>query len=486
VNTGVYIRVSTDEQSREGYSLRAQEEKLRSYAQLKDWHIYSVYADEGISGKDIESRPAIKQLIADVESGKITNVLVYKIDRLTRSTKNLIELVELFNNHQCAFNSLIESIDTASATGRMFLKIVGIFAEFERENLAERLRLGFERKVKEGYAICSFITAYGYDRELGAKIPTINREQAIIVQRIYNMYLYDDCNLKSICRILNAEQIPSKKGIKWCPSSVKGILTNVIYIGKVRYSVNDTSRYFETDGQHQPILDESIFYQVQEKMNKIKRTAPTKRPSSAAYYCGVMYCPVCGGKYTTKWQYGKQKDENGASIASYPYYLCRNAQDDKCTAKSIISHRMLSRAFDEYIMRYDNIAIKAVKVEPLPDNSAEIEAITAEIKRIEKRTEEIISLYATATIDFETYQIMVQQSNERCMELKLRLNYLQNALTAMTSTYTARNIVTNIRENWDELDKEQRLQFVQKFIKKITVQKVEKSVVINELLFNVY
>jgi len=110
VSTGIYIRVSTDEQAREGYSIRAQEEKLRSYAQLKDWHIYSVYADEGISGKDIEGRPAIKQLIADVKSGKITNVLVYKIDRLTRSTKNLIELVELFNNHQCAFNSLIEVI----------------------------------------------------------------------------------------------------------------------------------------------------------------------------------------------------------------------------------------------------------------------------------------------------------------------------------------------------------------------------------------
>jgi len=443
-----------------------------------------VYADEGISGKDIEGRPAIKQLIADVESGKITNVLVYKIDRLTRSTKNLIELVELFNNHQCAFNSLIESIDTSSATGRMFLKIVGIFAEFERENLAERLRLGFERKVKEGYAICSFITAYGYERELGTKIPTINKEQATIVQRIYNMYLYDDCNLKSICRILNAEQIPSRKGIKWCPSSVKGILTNIIYIGKVRYSVNDSSRYFETDGQHEPILDETIFYQVQEKMNKIKRTAPTKRPSSAAYYCGVMYCPVCGGKYTTKWQYGKQKDENGASMAAYPYYLCRNAQDDKCTAKSIISHRILNRAFDEYITRLGDITENEVKAETMPDNSAEIDTITAEIKTIEKRTEEIISLYVTATIEFDTYQRMVKQSNERRGELETRLSHLQNAQQARVPTYTASDIVTNIREHWAELDNEQRLQFVQQFIKRIIPQKTGREVTVKELLFN--
>jgi len=108
ISTGIYVRVSTDEQAREGYSIRAQEEKLRSYAILKEWHIYSIYADEGISGKDIEGRPAIKRLIADVASGKVKNVLVYKIDRLTRSTKNLIELVELFNQSKCSFNSLNE------------------------------------------------------------------------------------------------------------------------------------------------------------------------------------------------------------------------------------------------------------------------------------------------------------------------------------------------------------------------------------------
>jgi len=128
---------------------------------LKDWNIYSVYADEGISGKDIEGRPDLKQLIADVTSGKVKNVLVYKIDRLTRPTKTLIELVELFNTHHCAFNSLQESIDTGSATGRMFLKIVGIFAEFERENLAERLRVGSLIQNREsGFgAICFIIIA---------------------------------------------------------------------------------------------------------------------------------------------------------------------------------------------------------------------------------------------------------------------------------------------------------------------------------------
>jgi site-specific DNA recombinase len=89
-NVGIYVRVSTEEQVREGYSIRAQEDKLRSYAELMDWKVYSVYADEGISAKNVERRPEIKRLIADITTGKVNNVLVHKIDRLTRSTKNLI------------------------------------------------------------------------------------------------------------------------------------------------------------------------------------------------------------------------------------------------------------------------------------------------------------------------------------------------------------------------------------------------------------
>jgi len=121
LSTGIYVRVSTEEQAQEGFSIRAQIEKLKSYALLKDWDIFDIYADEGISGKNIVDRPAINRLIADIESGKVNNVLVFKVDRLTRNTKNLLELVELFEDCDCAFNSLTESIDTATPSG-VFVK----------------------------------------------------------------------------------------------------------------------------------------------------------------------------------------------------------------------------------------------------------------------------------------------------------------------------------------------------------------------------
>ena len=153
METGIYVRVSTEEQAQEGFSIRAQEQKLKDYARIKDWSIFNIYIDEGISGKNLVDRPAMQEMISDVRSGAVKNVLVFKIDRLTRSTADLLYLVDLFNELKCAFNSLTESIDTQTPSGRMFLKIIGIFAEFERENIIERSKVGIERKIREGYTI---------------------------------------------------------------------------------------------------------------------------------------------------------------------------------------------------------------------------------------------------------------------------------------------------------------------------------------------
>ena len=182
--TGIYIRVSTDEQAKHGFSIRAQKEKLLNYANIKEWAIYDIYIDEGLSGKNLE-RPQIQKLLSDIKVKEVNNVLVFKIDRLTRSTKDLIDLIELFQKYNCDFNSLTESIDTSSPTGRMFIKIIGLFAEFERETIGERIKVGLERKVKEGYSLCSSTTSYGYTRKKGQKIQTIDIKEAKIVKQIY-------------------------------------------------------------------------------------------------------------------------------------------------------------------------------------------------------------------------------------------------------------------------------------------------------------
>ena len=265
---GIYVRVSTEEQALSGFSIRAQIDKLIDYCKLKDWTIFDIYKDEGISGKNIKDRKELNRLIDDIKNNKVNNVLVYKIDRLTRSTKDLIDLVELFNKYNCSFNSFTENIDTYSATGRMFIKIIGIFAEFERENIVERVRLGLERKVKEGYTIASKNVSYGYTKDKGEKVQKVCEYEAYVIRKIFNMFV-SNYSYTEIANYLNKFKIKTKNNKDWNYKIVKKILTNPNYIGKVRYGINKNN-YFEIDGKHQPIVNKELFYMVQNKINNKK------------------------------------------------------------------------------------------------------------------------------------------------------------------------------------------------------------------------
>jgi len=230
VKTGIYMRVSTEDQAKDGFSIHAQREKLSSYANINDWEIVDYYVDEGISAKNIKDRPDINRLINDVKEGKINNVLVYKLDRLTRSVKDLISLIELFEQYNCTFSSVTEKLDTSNAVGRMFIKIIGIFAEFERENLAERVSFGYEQKTREGnYTNTNGVN--GFDYIVGKGDLVVNEQEKDIVNRIFNMYLEGNSMLK-IAKILNQEKVPTKRGGYWSQSTIKSILTNPLYIGK--------------------------------------------------------------------------------------------------------------------------------------------------------------------------------------------------------------------------------------------------------------
>lgn len=148
MRTAVYIRVSTEDQAREGFSIPAQREKLLSYVHSQDWTLSKLYVDEGVSAKDT-NRPALAELLQDVRSGKIDVVLVYRLDRLTRSVLDLYQLLQEFERYRVHFKSCTEVYDTTTAMGRLFITLVAALAQWERENLAERVKLGMEQMVKE-------------------------------------------------------------------------------------------------------------------------------------------------------------------------------------------------------------------------------------------------------------------------------------------------------------------------------------------------
>ena len=466
--TAIYVRVSTEEQAKEGYSIRAQIDKLKSYIMIKDWTFYKVYADEGISGKNITDRPAMNELISDIQAGRVNNVLVYKIDRLTRSTRDLIDLTEIFKGCNCTFNSLMESIDTQTASGRMFLKIIGIFAEFERENIIERITLACEKKVKEGYTLGNFTTSYGYDRAIGEKIQTVNPVEAEIVREIYAMYIDGNMSYNAIAQNLNHRSIKPKLGENWGHASVRAVLRNPNYIGKVRYAMEDKDRYFEAEGKHEAIISEELFYEAQSRMGKIQHKSYTKRPKADNYFSGTIYCGECGAKLMTHGDY--RTTEDGTRITNGGY-RCPNKAKGLCDS-SRFSHRKTEAAFQEYMAGIPDIAVAdEISLEEKSQQDSINGMIREEyenaIAKLEKKEKDVMALYISDRIAFEEYETL-----RRALAAEKRgyIERLENIPTEPDEDIilTREEILTSFRENWTALNNAEKLQFLQNYIEQIT------------------
>jgi len=481
LSTGIYVRVSTEEQAQEGFSVRGQTEKLKSYALLKDWDIYDIYSDEGISGKNIVDRPAITRLIDDIEAGNVNNVLVFKVDRLTRSTRNLLELVELFEEYNCAFNSLTESIDTDTPSGRMFLKIIGIFAEFERENLVSRLKLGFERKAKEGYTLANHNISYGYQRSKGERIQTIHSDEAKIVKEVFAMFLDKNMSLSKIAKTLNDRRVPTKNNTSWQPAIIKQMLLNPTYIGKVRYSLSDQSKYFEAEGHHEPIIPDKIFYLVQEKISNMPNISKTKKPREDNYFCGVLVCGTCGSKFTTK--NVSRTGADGQKLYNRNYICSKKVyHNDAVACKSPqITHSKMEHAFIEYIQNInDPTEIEGINIENNQKKSEQelIESIVdceKKLDGLQGRKRKVMKLFVKGDIEFDEYKKMLNIMNEELEVLDGELQRKKAELPLITATpdVLPEDVILNIKENWIELNNNEKMMFLQQFVKKINI-KVEK------------
>lgn len=472
VNTGIYVRVSTEEQAQEGYSIRAQEQKLKDYARIKDWGVYNIYADEGISGKNIVERPAINSLIEDIKNGKVNNVLVFKIDRLTRNTADLITLINLFNEYDCAFNSLSESIDTKTASGRMFVKIIGIFAEFERENIIERAKIGFERKVREGYTLATRVPSYGYDRKIGEKVQTINEAEAIIVREVFDMFTNQHLSFLEISDILNKRKIPTKENAVWHSRTIKNMLTNCNYIGKVRYATKDEKRHFETEGVHEPIISQELYEKTQNLIKKIKTKSYTKRPKEENYFSGVLFCSKCGGRLVTHGSY--RKNDKGEMIGSNSY-RCSNYIKHTCNASNV-SHNRVERAFINYINNIEDFTvIDEIEIEEKENlNNQKLKTLYKQKDTLEHRENEILNLYISGTMDFEHFTEIKNPLEQEKMRILSEIQELENAqIEDEQEQIIKADIIKNIKENWELLTDLEKRQFIVQFIDKIIVDGIK-------------
>ena len=347
MKAALYIRVSTEDQVREGYSLEVQREYLESFASREGYEVYNVYCDEGISAYSTR-RPELQKLLSDAKEKRFEVVLVYKIDRFSRNLKDLLTLVDELSDAGVGFKSATEPFDTTNSAGKLMFQQLGSFAEFERNRIAERVFPGMVKGVQSGNWQGARYAPYGYTYNKADKMLYVVETEANVVKLIYTMYLAGK-SIRGIITYLNNKGYRKRSGAEFNTKFVGDILKNRIYIGELvwnkkrydttqktkkhyRYVKNDSSEVVVGKGRHEPIIDGEDFEQVQAILEKRKEKSTERRKNHQYMFGGLLTCEKCNRRYTGYWCV-----YNHRTKAKKRWYKCSGpvAFGTRCTNKSL-------------------------------------------------------------------------------------------------------------------------------------------------------
>lgn len=260
----VYARVSTEDQAKEGFSLGAQKDRLRAYCQARGWDIVGEYVDDGHSGRDTK-RPAYQRMMEEMDRWDV--ILVIKMDRIHRNSRNFMEMMEKLNEWGKGFTSMQESFDTSTAMGRFVMDIIQRIAQLESEQIGERVYMGMDQKAKKGGGVLGFNHPYGYDYVSGILVP--NPEESKVVRDIFRTYL-SGLSTSEIAKHLNERGVTSKRGGEWSKQAVLKILKNPLYCGFLHWE-GHSFRWI-----HEPLVSAGQFNKAQEEIARRIRVARFK------------------------------------------------------------------------------------------------------------------------------------------------------------------------------------------------------------------
>ena len=254
VRAAIYTRVSTEDQAKEGFSLDAQLDKLKSYCKARDWVVGGEYIDDGHSGRTIK-RPAYSKMMEEIDEWDI--LLVIKMDRIHRNSKNFMTMMEYLKQKEKEFVSMSESLDTSTAMGRFVMDIIQRIAQLESEQIGERVYIGMEQKAKTASGMLGFNIPFGYYYSNGFLY--INKKETPVVNNIYTWYK-NGKSMGEIAKMLNNEKIPTKRGSIWAKKTISKILKNPLYCGYLHW------QEYIYKSEHNPIVDITEFNEVQDKI----------------------------------------------------------------------------------------------------------------------------------------------------------------------------------------------------------------------------
>ena len=378
---GLYPRVSTEDQVREGFSLDEQEESMKRLCDYKKYQIYKIYREEGVSAKNMK-RPKFQEMVQDMKDGKINKIIVYKLDRLTRSIQDLETICKLLEENHCSLESICEELNTETSTGVFFMRMTTILAQLEIERTSERTKFGLAGAIKKGHL--PYRACLGYKHENKMLVP--NPLTKDIVVRIFELY-YSGMSYQKISNLFNKEKVLGKEN--WCDSTITTILQNEVYKGDFVHGKRTKNPIYYKDVV-EPIVSRELWEECQVQ----------KKKNSRSYIRNLTYlflqklkCPHCnrimGGKAT------KKKNGN-----VYYYYYCT---DCKCNIKEETIENYIKNFIDD-IVEYDSIVNQFFL--PMIKQKVEnpVELLEKEIKELKAKDERLLQAYLEGILLLENYK----------------------------------------------------------------------------------
>ena len=475
---GLYPRVSTEDQSRFGHSLDEQEDRLKKLCEFKDYEIYKVYREEGVSAKDT-NRPKFKEMIQDMKDGKINKIIVYKLDRLTRSIQDLENICKMLEEYNCDLESVAEEINTGNANGKFFIRMLTILAQLEIERTSERTKFGLIGAAKKGHI--SGQPALGYTKKDKSKKLVINELESNVVKRIFSMYL-EGSSVCSICEKFNEENVLNKH---WATTTVDKILSNKIYIGSIEHGKRDKKNTQIFEDVVPAIIDKTTFECVQKRKEKNLKNYKRKR---TYIFMQKILCPKChkimGGESSTS--------GTGDKHVYYKCNCCKKRISEKKIEKELMKFLddmldffliidnsfkpSMCRNIELEITKYEkmeadlNDKITRIKQEFMDGEIAaknfekELHYLEKEIKNIEIKITELNDL---------------KQNNEYKQDVELFFNLKEIEKLKLKSEYVKEHNL------WNQLSQEQKQYIINKYIDEIEISSDNNhNISILNIIFN--
>lgn len=419
--TAAYVRVSTENQL-ENYSIDEQTERLKAYCKAKDLTIVKFYTDGGYSGGNI-NRPALQQMLKDINNHIIDTVIVYKLDRLSRSQKDTLMLIEdKFLANHVDFISINENFDTATPFGRAMIGVLSVFAQLEKDQITERFTMGRIGRAKNGYFHGGAYAPTGYDYKDGMLI--VNKYEAMQIVDLYKRFAAG--HTLHNCWQYMQKNYTTKYGAWKSEALIRNVLKNEIYVGKIKFK---GSTY---QGNHEPIISQELFDEVQRMFFNSRKDMDSYKRSpfkASTLLSSLVYCGKCGAKF--------HGEHGNYSCYSRTKGDKRYIVDPNCKNKKWKIPNLDNLVID-YIsnLDFDTLELNSKSNEI----SYEKQDHSKRLAEIDKQIGKLIDLYQIGSIPVETI-------SEKINALTQEKNTLETSIDTKTfDTLTANDLIVT-RDN---------------------------------------